>query len=224
MDRDRVLAVNMKSLEEYFKCLNECITRSHIDPDDMWNFDEKGFMMGRSGKKNELIISRVRVKAPRRIQQASREWVTLIEYVSATGKRLPAFYIYAEKGWHQNPNIDPETVFAYTDNGWTKDYVGYEWLQNHFGKFATPSKPGKTRLLLCDNYSFHDNYEFYGYCLANDIALFFFPAHATHILQSLDIGVFGPLDRYCNQEVGSWTSSQPLHTPLLKGDFLSTYV
>jgi hypothetical protein len=30
------------------------------------------------------------------------------------------------KGWRQNLNIDPETVFAYTDNGWTKDYVGCE--------------------------------------------------------------------------------------------------
>jgi len=187
MDRNRVLAVNTKSLDEYFKRLNDCITRNHIGPGDMWDFDEKGFIMGRSGKKNELVISRVRVKATRRIQQGSREWVTLVQCVSATGKRLPAFYIYAGtahyKRWHQNSDIDLETVFAYTDNGWTKDYVGYEWLQNHFGKFATPSKPGKTRLLLCDNHSSHDNYKFYEYCLANDIALYFFPAHATHILQ-----------------------------------------
>jgi hypothetical protein len=54
-------------------------------------------MMGRGGRKNlnELVISRVRVKAPRRMQRGSREWIMLIECVSATGKRLPAFYIYA---------------------------------------------------------------------------------------------------------------------------------
>jgi hypothetical protein len=52
-------------------------------------------MMGRGGKRNELVISRVRVKTPRRMQQGNREWVTLIECVSATGIRLPAFYIYA---------------------------------------------------------------------------------------------------------------------------------
>jgi hypothetical protein len=95
MDRDRVLAMNAASLETFFEHLQDCISHNSIDPEDMWNFDEKGFMMGRGGKKNELVISRVRMKMPRRMQQGNREWVTLIECVSATGIRLPAFYIYA---------------------------------------------------------------------------------------------------------------------------------
>jgi len=160
------------------------------------------------------------------MQQGNREWMTLIECVSAVGIRLPAFYIYAGtahyKGWDSCEAIDPETVFPYTNNGWTKDYVGLEWLQNHFSKFAIPLRPVKTRLLLCDNHSSHDNYEIYEHCLANDIALFFFPSHVTHILQPLDVGVFSPLDQYCSQEVDDRTASQPLHTSLLKGDFHPT--
>jgi len=69
----------------------------------------------------------------------------------------------------------------------------------------------------------HDNYEFYENCLANDIALFFIPSHATHILQPLDVGVFSLLDRYCSQEVDDWTVSRPLYTSPLKGDFLPMY-
>jgi hypothetical protein len=69
--------------------------------------------MERGGKKNELVISRVRVKTPRRMQQGNREWVALIECVSAVGIQLPAFYIYAGaahyKGWHHSEAIDPET-------------------------------------------------------------------------------------------------------------------
>ena len=54
--------------------------------------------------------------------------------VSAAGNRLIAFYIHAGTahyaGWHKEANpLDPHTVFAYTDNGWTKDYVG---LENHY--------------------------------------------------------------------------------------------
>jgi hypothetical protein len=64
MDRDRVPAVNAKSLDQYFERLNECITRSHIDPDNIWDFNEKGFMMGSGGNKSELVISRVQVNAP----------------------------------------------------------------------------------------------------------------------------------------------------------------
>ena len=46
MDQDRVLASNQESLQLFFKRLYMVIHRNHIGPDDMWNFDEKGFMMG----------------------------------------------------------------------------------------------------------------------------------------------------------------------------------
>ena len=119
-------------------------------------------------------------------------------------------------------SIDAQTVFAYTDNGWIKDYVGLEYLKNHFDKYAIPSKSGAVRLLLCDSHSSHDTYEFKEYCIEHNIAFFYFPSHATHLLQPLDVGVFGPLDRYCSQEVDTWTASQPLATPLFKADFLPT--
>ena len=82
--------------------------------------------MGKGGGANELVISRVQVKTPgKRMQQGNREWVTLIEAVSALGKVLPAFYIYAGKahyaGWHGRSEIDSRTAFSFTDNGWTRD-------------------------------------------------------------------------------------------------------
>jgi hypothetical protein len=120
MDRDRVLVMNAASLETFFERLQleDCISRNSIDPEDMCNFDEMGFMMGRGGKKNELVISRVRVKTPQRMEQGNREWVTLIECVSAAGIRLLAFCIYAGaayyKGWYSSESMAFETVFAYT--------------------------------------------------------------------------------------------------------------
>ena len=148
----------------------------------------------------------------------------MIEAVSALGKVLPAFYIYADKvhyaGWHNKSEIDSRTVFSFIDNGWTRDYVGLRWLKTHFDIFAPPSKLGNKRLLLCDNHSSHVTYEFLEFCLEKNIILFFFPSNATHILQPLDVGVFGPLARYCAQKVDTWTAIQPLHTSLLKGDFI----
>ena len=202
MNREHMLAQNPEKLDDFFKGLSDCITSEKIDPEDIWNFDEKGFQMGKGGGANELVISRVRVKTPgKRMQQGNREWVILIETVSAVGKVLPAFYIYAGKahyaGWHNKSEIDSRTVFSFTDNGWTRDYIGLRWLKTHFDIFAPPSKPGQKRLLLCDNHSSHVTYEFIEFCLEKNIVLFFFPSHATHILQPLDVGVFGPLARYC---------------------------
>ena len=45
VDRDRVLALNEECLKTYFDDLEGCIRRNEIIPDDMWNFDEKGFTM-----------------------------------------------------------------------------------------------------------------------------------------------------------------------------------
>ena len=64
MDWDRVLAVNVMSLNGCFGRLSEFIARNHTGPDDLWILDEQAFMMEHGGKKNELISSRVRIKAP----------------------------------------------------------------------------------------------------------------------------------------------------------------
>ena len=59
MDRERMLAQNPEKLEDFFKRLSECLTSHKIDPENFWNFDEKGFRMGKGGGANELVISRV---------------------------------------------------------------------------------------------------------------------------------------------------------------------
>ncbi|KAF8244688.1 DDE-domain-containing protein, partial [Wilcoxina mikolae CBS 423.85] len=44
-----------------------------------------------------------------------------------------------------------------------------------------------------DGYVSHINYKFLLYCEANGITVFCLPAHSTHLLQPLDIGLFSPL-------------------------------
>jgi hypothetical protein len=202
-ERSRIVSVTTKGVQDHFKKLYGVIHRYHIDPKDMWNFDEKGFLMGQGGKQNELIIVRVHAKQPkssRRIVEGSREWVTLIESCSAGGKRLPAYYIYAGTAHY--------------------DQAALDWLKNHFEVHARPSTPGAPRLLLCDNHSSHDTKEFREFCLDHNIHLFYLPGHATHILQPLDVGVFGALDRYCLAGVDDWTAKQSLYAKINKGAFI----
>ena len=54
VDRDRVLALNEECLKTYIDDLEDCIRRNEILPDDMWNFDEKGFMMSVRGRRMNL--------------------------------------------------------------------------------------------------------------------------------------------------------------------------
>jgi DDE superfamily endonuclease len=48
-------------------------------------------------------------------------------------------------------------------------------------------------LLICDGHDSHISAQFVGYCLEHNIVLFLLPPHSSHLLQPLDISVFGPL-------------------------------
>ena len=92
----------------------------------------------------------------------------------------------------------------------------FEYKNDRLAKLSSyllQVSPGEERIVTV-------TYKFIEFCLEKNIVLFLFPSHATHILQPLDIGVFGPLARYCTQEVDTWTAIQLLHTSLLKGAFI----
>lgn len=47
-----------------------------------------------------------------------------------------------------------------------------------------------------DGHASHVTWEFFDYCLKHKIIPFCLPPHSTHLLQPLDIGLFGPLQRH----------------------------
>ena len=51
------------------------------------------------------------------------------------------------------------------------------------------------RLLVCDGHDSHISGNFIAYCIQNKITLLILPPHTSHILQPLDISIFGPLKK-----------------------------
>lgn len=74
------------------------------------------------------------------------------------------------------------------------------------------------RLLLLDGHTSHFNWEFFDLCLNKRIIPFCLPAHSTHLLQPLDVGLFAPLQRHYSNGLDSWF--QRNHGSFTKGDFL----
>lgn len=80
---------------------------------------------------------------------------------------------------------------------------------------------GEYRLLLLDGHTSHFNWEFFGYCLDHKIIPFCLPAHSTHLLQPLDVGLFSPLQRRYSNGLDTWMGHQANHCMnFTKGDFL----
>lgn len=69
---------------------------------------------------------------------------------------------------------------------------------------STGSAVDHTQLSVIDGNDSHVTWEFLRYCLENDIIPLCLPAHSTHILQPLDVGLFGPLARNYSTALDDW--------------------
>ena len=77
-------------------------------------------------------------------------------------------------------------------------------------------------LLILDGHSSHLTAEFDAFCKENAIICLCMPAHASYLLQPLDVGVFGPLKRSYGKLLEQWMISGNNHID--KEDFLSLYL
>jgi len=198
LDRQRAYRGNIPALKDYFTKLLRLIQTHKIQPEDIFNMDEKGFIIGISSKAK--IICRTRRRPPRMTQDGIREMLTVIECCCAALYVLPSFVIFKGvvhyMGWHTETS-NPEAKFAYSSNCWTDDKLGLEWLR-HFDKHTRDQQGGNghPHLLILDGYCSHINLEFCQYAIDNNIELLCFPSHTTHLLQPLDVSLFRPLQNF----------------------------
>jgi hypothetical protein len=133
----------------------------------------------------------------------NREIVTSMESISGTGKTTDPMMIMAGllmKEKHFPKGLNDGIRLAMSESGYTNDILSFEWLK-HFDMQTRPPN-GEWRMLVMDGHGSHLTLEFVAYCYQPDvkISVFLLPAHSTHLLQPLDIGVFQSFKHY-HQEV-----------------------
>lgn len=80
-------------------------------------------------------------------------------------------------------------------NGWTDNEIGLEWLEKVFDEQTKYRYPEKKRLLILDGHASHLSYKFIHFARLRNIILLCFPAHATAMLQALDVVLFAVLSK-----------------------------
>jgi hypothetical protein len=90
-----------------------------IHPDDVYNIDEKGIMMGVLVKLKVICLRKH--KKTRTTQQGKREWVSLIECISSDGRVLSLYVIFKAKAlnkdWYNEFRKDGGGICAVSDRG-----------------------------------------------------------------------------------------------------------
>jgi hypothetical protein len=88
---------------------------------------------------------------------------------------------------------DEAAYFAASDNGWSCDDLGLQWLLKVFERHTRIKAGRGKRLLIFDGHSSHVNLKFLDAADQLRIIVHIMPPHSTHRLQPLDVGLFSPL-------------------------------
>ena len=195
-DYQRAKQENPRVIQQWFDLIQATIQKYGILDDDIYNFDETGFAMGLTA--TAKVITRAEYYGRRPVlQPGNREWVTVVESISASGWALPPTIIFKAKLYHYAwfDNLPGDWRFEVSANGWTTDEIGLRWLQKCFIPATNSRIKGKYRLLILDGHGSHLTPQFDEICAQNNIISICMPPHSSHLLQPLDIGCFASLKR-----------------------------
>ena len=202
MDRQRHKADSGEKYTRYFELLYEKIKYYNVEPEHIYNMDEKGFMIGAVDRQKRIFSKRLFKKKQfqQQLQDGNREWISLLACVCADGTALPPGLIYPADSkniqdvWVEDVKVEEHMAFfGVSQSGWSNDGLGLAWLQQVFQRFTAAKARRKYRLLLVDGHGSHLTEEFLEYCHRHKILLAVYPPHSTHTLQPLDVVMLKPL-------------------------------
>ena len=161
--------------------------------------------------------------APKRIQPGNREWVTVIQGISAAGWAIPPFIIFAGKvlisSWYHD--VPRDWILQVSPNGWTSNELAIAWLK-HFNAHTKARSVGSYRLLIVDGHESHQSFEFHKFCKQEKIVVLCMPSHSSRILQPLDLVCFSLLKRAYEDEISVLARYRTKH--IKKESFLPAFV
>jgi hypothetical protein len=192
---------------------------------DTYNFNKSGFQMGVISSRLVITGSERRSSSrSKAVQPGNREWATVIAAINALGWVIPPFIIvsamYHLSAWYEGSDLPPDWSLSVSDNGWTTNDLGIAWLK-HFDLHTKLRTQGTRRLLILDSHESHRSARFNNLATEKGIILLYMPAHASHLLQPLDVGCFGPLKTAYGHEIESLARNHINH--ITKLEFLLAF-
>jgi hypothetical protein len=233
-DIARKRADNPYQYKLFYELLTEKIKKYEIEVHNMYNMDEKGFLIGILNKSKRIYTKSeaVRGKLLRAGQDDNREWITVIASICADGTSLPPGLIYQvtsgnlQDSWLQDFNPKQHRVFfSSTATDWTNEEMGFSWLTTLFD-IETKKKAGNGRfwrLLILDRHGSHINMKFLNWSHKHRILVAVFPPHLTYRLQPLDVSLFSPLSTYYSQELNDLICKSQDLSSLTKHNFFHLF-
>ena len=144
----------------------------------------------------------------------------------ADGSLPPPMLIFPRKRIERHMCIIPsgeEFIAGKSENGWITFETLFEYLVNGFSDWLTSNKVTRPVLVFADWHETRANYFLAERLTSLGIVLIGLLPNTTHILQPLDVAVFGPLQRSWRQESIVWRRNHP-DDDLTTNNFASVFI
>lgn len=198
----RASMANPTILADFYTKLEALMERLNINnmPSRLWNCDETGLSF--VVKPNKVVTALGKRYVYKRSYADRGETTTVLGCVCANGTFIPPLIIF--KGVRWNPELTrgclPNSLVKLSPKGWINSEIFLQWLQ--FFINAIPKE--RPVIVLMDSHASHISPAVIELAKQNEVHLFTFPAHTSHLLQPLDVGIYRPLKSAWNQSVNDY--------------------
>ncbi|KAG5281619.1 hypothetical protein AALO_G00046870 [Alosa alosa] len=191
LERERLHGATVERVDELFHICQALYDQHGFSgtPELIYNCDETGF--GDKGHSRQRILCHKGQRCVYAQQVTTREHITVHCCANAAGESIPPFVIF--RGSFPSTAYGLEgpqnALYGVSEKGYMDSDLFLKWL-GHFVKYARQERP---LLLFMDQHEAHVGTGVVDFCRANRIEVVCLPAHTTHVLQPLDVAVYGSL-------------------------------
>ncbi|KIM21674.1 hypothetical protein M408DRAFT_80208 [Serendipita vermifera MAFF 305830] len=175
-------------MKQYFDCYKSVVGEhgEKIPPHRQFAYDESGVLRGHSQR--ACVIAGRKNKAAKVNKGGSRELITFIPVISATGHLLDSLVIFPGKLLRRDwiENNPGKYAHSFMNNTLRVEFIQF------FHNATCHLEPEGPWLLHVDCHALHINLPLIEFAHLHNIIVFGYPPHTTHLLQGLDVVMFSP--------------------------------
>ena len=189
-------SADVSGAEDYIKELHEYIETHGYKPEQVFNLDETSLYPYRTFERSYISVAEKKKPGVK----PSKKRVTLLLGTNLVGHKLKPVLIGTAAKPHCFRGVIVENLplyYYHNQKGWMDSYIWGHYtsfnLENELRDYCKEKNVDFKILLLCDNFSGHNDY----FTVASDfITVKFLPANTTSIIQPMDQGIIRMLK--CN--------------------------
>ncbi|SJX63767.1 related to transposase [Sporisorium reilianum f. sp. reilianum] len=197
LDNQHLTGATEDVICQWYISLSKIMHNFGIASANIFNMDKTSFMFGQAGSE-WVLIPFGDPASWFKAQPGTQESATVIKCIGSSGQVLLLLII--TKGirhtvgeqWRM-AGIPSMWHFTKFSNGWTNNKLTVKWLKTIFNPSTRPSTRSEYRLLIINGHRSHMMMAFCDAAWSHQIIPLVLLAHMTHVMQPLDVSIFGLL-------------------------------